>query len=253
MPHQELQLEMPDGVCTVHAYHPHGDGPWPPAIVYMDGMGMRPAVMEIAARLASGGYFVLLPDLFYRVGYTGEEGARLFASPEGIAEWKERVMPAASVENVMRDTEVLLAHLAAESRASDGAIGVTGYCMGGRLALYAAGQFGDGVAVAASYHGGGLATDAPDSPHLLAPLMTARVYVGAAIEDRGFDDAQKERLGRALSDAGVEHLIETYNARHGWVPRDTAAHDPAEAEHHWRTLFALFGRALRGTSPLRAT
>ena len=246
MPHLATHLDTPDGRLPVHVYHPEGTGPWPAAIVYIDGIGMRPAVMEIAERLASGGYYVLLPDLFWRIGYTGEEGKRMFESPNGIAEWKERVLPAASTENVMRDTEALLAFLGDEPRAKRGAVGLTGYCMGGRLSLCAAGHFGDRIAAAASYHGGGLATEAPDSPHLLAPRMKARVYVGGAIEDRGFDDAQKARLEQALTDAGVEHLIETYNARHGWVPRDTAVHDPVEAERHWRTLFGVFAKTLGG-------
>jgi carboxymethylenebutenolidase len=248
MPHSTITLDTADGRCPVHVYHPDGDGPWPAAIVYMDGIGMRPAVMEIAQRLAlEGGCFVMLPDLFYRIGFTGDDGKRMFASPDGIATWKETILPAASSENVMRDTEALLAHLDTHAMVRrDGGIGVTGYCMGGRLALHAAGHFGDRIAAAASYHGGGLATDAPDSPHRLADRMRARIYVAGAIEDRGFDDAQKARLEQALTDAGVEHLIETYNARHGWVPADTAAHDPVEAEHHWRTLLALFRYTLGG-------
>ena len=246
MPHHMLTLDTADGRCPVQVYHPDGAGPWPAAIVYMDGIGMRPAIMEIAERLATqGGYYVLLPDLFYRIGFTAEDGTRLFASPEGIAEWKENVLPAASAANAMRDTGALLAHLdAAAMVRHEGGIGITGYCMGGRLALHAAGHFGDRVAAVASYHASGLATDAPDSPHRLADRMQARVYVAGAIEDRGFDDAQKARLEQALTDAGVEHLVETYNARHGWVPRDTPAYDPVEAERHWRTLLALFGRTL---------
>lgn len=245
MYHTTQPIETRDGRCQTHVFHPDGTGPWPGAIVLMDGVGMRPALLEIAERLASGGYYVLLPDLFHRIGYTGDEGRKLFASPAGVAEWKEKVLPAASTANVMRDLEALLAFLDAQPEVRhDVGFGVTGYCMGGRLALYAAGEFGDRIAAAASYHGGGLATDAPDSPHRLAPRITARVYVAGAIEDRGFDDAQKARLEQALADAGVDHVVETYNARHGWVPADTAVHDPVEAEHHWRTLFALFGEAL---------
>jgi carboxymethylenebutenolidase len=103
------------------------------------------------------------------------------------------------------------------------------------------------VAAAASYHGGGLATDAPDSPHLLAPRIKARVYVGGAIEDRGFDDTQKQRLEDALTQAGVAHTVETYNAKHGWVPTDTPVHDPVAAEKHWQTLFDLFDGALKSS------
>jgi carboxymethylenebutenolidase len=117
--------------------------------------------------------------------------------------------------------------------------------MGGRLSIATAGHFPDRVAAAASYHGGQLATDAPDSPHRLAPVMQARVYVAGAIEDRGFDDAQKQRLEEALTAAHVDHRVETYNARHGWVPSDTPAHDPAAAERHWQTLFDLFAGTLR--------
>jgi carboxymethylenebutenolidase len=123
-------------------------------------------------------------------------------------------------------------------------IGIVGYCMGGRLALYAAGHFGDRITAAASYHGGRMATDAPDSPHRLASRMTARIYIGGAIEDPTFDDAQKARLAQALTEAGVDHTIETYNARHGWVPRDTPVHDEAATAKHWETLLALFSDTL---------
>jgi carboxymethylenebutenolidase len=169
---------------------------------------------------------------------------KMFTDPAVRADWMARVLPAASAANIMRDTEVFLAHFDAEPNVKHGRIGITGYCMGGRLSLYAAGHFGDRIAAAASYHGGGLATDAPDSPHRLAPRMTARVYVAGAIEDRGFDDAQKARLEQALTEAGVDHRIETYNARHGWVPRDTPVHDPAATERHWQTLFDLFAGTL---------
>jgi carboxymethylenebutenolidase len=210
----------------------------------MDGLGIRPALFEMAERLASGGYHVVMPDLYYRSGFTAREGAKLFSDEATRADWTERVLPTVSVENIMRDMPTLLAHLDAQPEVRPGSIGVTGYCLGGRLALAAAGHFPGRIAAAASYHGGNLATDAPDSPHRLAAEMRARVYVGGAIEDRGFDDAQKERLERALTEAGVDHEIETYDARHGWVPSDTPVHDPAATERHWETLFRLFGQTL---------
>jgi carboxymethylenebutenolidase len=101
------------------------------------------------------------------------------------------------------------------------------------------------VAVAASYHGGGLANDTPTSPHLLAPQIRAKVYVAGAIEDANFTDAMKATLERAFVEAGVDHRVETHAAHHGWVPRDTPAHDPAEAEHHWRSLIPLFDGVLK--------
>jgi len=250
MSHVELQMKTEDGVCPTHVFQPdgHGGGPWPAVIVYIDGIGMRPAMLEIAEHIAGEGYYTVMPDLFYRVGFTGRDGAVAFSTPAGIEHWKQNVLPSASPANIMRDTDAVLAYLAGQESVSNEKIGITGYCMGGRLSLYAAGHFGARVAAAASYHGGGLATDAPDSPHRLAPQMKGRVYVGGAIEDRGFDDAQKARLERALTEAGVDHTIETYNARHGWVPSDTAVHDPVATERHWETLFALF----RGTLSTRS-
>ena len=244
MPHTEVQIETADGRCPTHVYHPDGRGPWSAVIVYMDGIGIRPALMEIAERIASAGYYVLLPNVFYRVEFDGSPGMKIFTDPELRRDLMTRVMPSASNANVMRDTEALLAHLAKQREAKTDRIGVTGYCMGGRLAMYAAGHFGDRIGAAASYHGGGLATDAPDSPHRLAPQMKARVYVAGAIKDPNFDDAQKNRLEQALTEAGVDHTIETYNALHGFVPRDTPVHDEAATAKHWQTLLALFSDSL---------
>ena len=245
MPHTELQIETADGRCPTHAYHPSGSGPWPGVIMYMDGIGMRPALMEIAERIANSGYYVLLPNLFYRVEFDTSHGMKVFTDPDLRKDLMTRVMPSASPANVMRDTEVLLAHLATQREARSDRIGITGYCMGGRLAVYAAGHFGDRVAAAASYHGGGLATDAPESPHRLAPNMKARVYVAGAIKDPNFDDAQKARLEQTLTEAGVDHTIETYQALHGFVPRDTPVHDEAATAKHWETLLALFADTLK--------
>jgi carboxymethylenebutenolidase len=147
--------------------------------------------------------------------------------------------------NIMRDMKAFIRFLNSQASVREGRIGTTGYCLGGRLSLTAAGHFPDTVAAAASYHGGGLATDAPDSPHRLAPAMKARVYVAGAIEDPGFDDAQKQRLENALTAARVDHRIETYNAKHGWVPSDTPVHDPAATERHWQTLLQLFDETLK--------
>jgi len=115
---------------------------------------------------------------------------------------------------------------------------------GGTASLNAAGTYPDRIVAAASYHGGALATEAPDSPHLLAPRMKARVYVAGAIEDPSFPDDMKARLGEALTKAAVEHTIETYPARHGWVLRDTPTHDAAATERHWQTLLELLAKTL---------
>jgi carboxymethylenebutenolidase len=245
MPRTRTQIEAEDGHCPTYVVVPDGAGPWPGVIVYMDAIGMRPAMIEIAERIAGEGYYVLLPDLFYRVEFDASLGPKVFTDPAARADLMTRVIPSASAANIMRDTEAFLAHFDNEPRVRSDRIGIVGYCMGGRLALYAAGHFGERIAAAAAYHPGGVATDAPDSPHRLASRIKARVYIARAVQDPNFDDAQQARLERALTDAGVDHTIETYNARHGFVPSDMPVHDAAATERHWKTLLELFDRTLK--------
>ena len=239
----ELEITTRDGRCPSYVWRPPGHGPWPAVLVYMDGIGIRPAMLEVGERLATHGYFVLLPDLFYRSGRYAPMNARtVFTDPSERKVLMEKYLSLVTPANVMADSEAFLAWLASQSDVRTGPIGTTGYCRGGLMSLTAAGTYPDRVAVAASYHGGNLATDAPDSPHRLAPRMRARVYVAGAIEDASFTDEMKARLERALTDAGVDHLIESYPAKHGFVLRDTPSYDPAAAERHWETLLALLDR-----------
>lgn len=242
----ETAIPTRDGSCRSFVYHPAGEGPWPAVLVYMDGIGIRPAMLEIAERLAGQGYFVLLPDLFYRSGPYAPMNARtVFSVAEERKVLMEKFFAHATPANVMSDTEAFLEWMAARPEVKPGPMATTGYCLGGFMSLTAAGTFPDRIAAAASYHGGRLATEAPESPHRLAPRMNARVYVAGAIEDSSFTEEMKHRLEQALTAAGVDHVIETYPARHGFVPRDTPAYDPAAAERHWWTLLALVGQTLR--------
>jgi carboxymethylenebutenolidase len=215
--------------------------------MYMDAPGIRPALFDMGERLASHGYFVLLPDLFYRAGtYEPIVAREHFADPARRQAWFAKYMPTANRANVREDTAAFLDYLARQPDVVQPKIGTTGYCMGGGHSLVAAGTYPDRVAAAASYHGGNLATDEPDSPHLLASRMKAKVYVAGAVEDATFPDDMKARLEQALTKAGVDHRIETYEgARHGWVPGDTMAHQPQGAERHWQTLIALFDGVLK--------
>jgi carboxymethylenebutenolidase len=236
----QVEIRTPDGVCPSYVYRPLGDGPWPAVLVFMDGIGIRDAMLEVGERLATYGYFVLLPDLFYRSGPYAPMNARtVFTDPEQRKVLMEKYFALATLPNLMRDTRAFLEYLSAQPDVKRGGIGTTGYCMGGRASLAAAGTYPDQIVAAASYHGGRLATDDPESPHLLAPRMKARIYVAGAIEDSSFPDDMKARLEAALSAAQVDHVIETYPARHGWVLRDTPVHDPVSAERHWQTLVAL--------------
>ena len=238
---ETVQVRTDAGMCPLHISTPANGENLPAIIMFMDAYGIRPAMFELSEKLASAGYCVALPDLYYRIGWSAKDAEGLFEIPEKREFFMKSVMPTISADKVMSDMPAWISALHARDDVRPGGIGMTGYCLGGRLSLTAAGAHPDDVVAAASYHGGGLATDAPDSPHKLAPRMKAKVYVAGAIEDRGFDDAQKQRLEDALTAAHVSHTIETYNARHGWVPSDTPVHDEAATERHWRTTFELFG------------
>lgn len=239
-----ITIKTKDGDCPAQVYRPAGTGPWPAVLMYMDGIGIRPTMLELGERLATYGYFVLLPDLYYRSGPYEPMGAEIFADPEKRKLLFSKFMSLATPENIMSDTRAFIDYFATQQDVKSGKIGTTGYCLGGFMSLTAAGTYPESVVAAASYHGGRLATDAPDSPHLLASKMTARVYVAGAIEDESFTDEMKARLDAALTAAGVDHKIETYPAKHGWVMRDLPVYDQASAERHWQTMLALFDAKL---------
>jgi carboxymethylenebutenolidase len=231
-----IEITTDDGVCPTYVF---GDAAAPNVLMYMDGIGMRPALHAIAERIAGAGFWVMLPDLFYRIGpYTAPEPAKLFGDPEVRAAWMQRLRATMNTASTMRDTRAFLAHMPAAK------VGTTGYCMGGRFSLTAAGTYPDRIVAAAAYHPGNLANDAPDSPHLLASHIKARVYVAAASDDPSFPDEQIQRLATALGAAHVDHAIETYPAKHGWVPSDTPVHDAAQADRHYQTLTQLLRGAL---------
>jgi len=240
-----VEIETRDGKCPSYVFRPAGAGPWPAVLVFMDGLGIRPAMLEVGERLATNGYFVLLPDLFYRAGpYEPMDARAVFSDPEKRKALREKLSVHVKVPDIMSDTRAFLDYLAAQPDVKPGGIGTTGYCMGGALSLTAAGTYPDRIVATASFHGAGLATDAPDSPHLLAPKIRSRVYVAGAIEDATFPDEMKARLEDALTKAGVDHTIETYPARHGWVLRDTPTYDAAAADRHWRSLLGLLDARL---------
>ena len=237
----KVEIKTADGICPSYVYRPEGRGPWPAVLVFMDGLGIRPAMLEVGERLATAGYFVLLPDLYYRSGpYEPMDPHTVFTDSAKRQVLMERFFALATPANIMLDTRAFLDYIAAQPDVRPRGVGTTGYCMGGLMSLTAAGTYPDRIVAAASYHGGQLATDAPDSPHRLAPAIKARVYVAGAVEDRSFPDDMKARLEDALTSAGVNHTIETYQAKHGWVFRDTPVYDAAAAERHWQTLLALF-------------
>jgi len=239
-----VYIDTSDGRCAASVFRPDGSsGPWPAVIFYMDGLGIREGLFQMAERIASHGYYVFLPDMFYRSGpYTPDLST--FLDPEKRKVWVEKYILPVTIERVTKDTAAFLDFLAAQPDVKQPRVGTTGYCLGGMCSIAAAGHFPERIAAAASYHGARLATDAPDSPHLLASRIKARVYVMAASND---PVDQTKRLEESLKQAGVQHTVETEEkALHGFVPPDSPLHDKEAAERHWKTLLNLFDSTLRG-------
>jgi len=212
-------------------------------IFFMDGFGIRPAMWEMGQRLADGGYMVLLPDLYYRAGcYLPMLPAQVVADPN-FREKLMRFITSLDRDRKVSDAGAFIEFLVSRTDVKGDRFGATGYCVGGNVALTAAGAFPGRFAAAASFHGGGLATGQPDSPHLFVKNITGRVYVAGAIEDAHFTEEQKNLLEHALIEADVEHFVETYPARHGFAVPDSPAFDPTCAERHWKALFTLLDEA----------
>lgn len=244
--HETVIIRTRDGECPTHVFTPDGEGRWPGAILYMDAFSIRPTLLAMAQRLADAGYVVLLPDLYYRAGpYEPIEPAKAFASGDVMGAIGH-LFQTTGPRQAAADTEAFLTYLDTRHDVAGTKIGVTGYCMGGGMALAAAGTYPDRIGAAASFHGGGLATDDPASPHLFAPTTRARVYVAAAVEDPFYTEAMNERLTKAFDEAGVDYRAEFYEgALHGWTMDDFPIYNEAAAERHWRELIALFDAALK--------
>ena len=240
-----VDLRTADGVMDTYLFHPPGSGPWPAVVMYMDAMAVRPELKAMAERLAANGYVAVLPNLFYRSGPQAPVDPAAFTKPGPERDRVFGLIGSLDGPKVMSDTKAVLDHLAAQDSVT-GTVGTVGYCMGGGYALLAAGTFPDRVAAAASFHGGALATNRPDSPHLVAPQMRAKVYVGVAGIDPMFSDEQRETIRKALEDAKVDYTLEVYpEVRHGFTVTGHPVYDAAGSERHWQVLQRLFMEALK--------
>ena len=241
----KIDIETDDGVVPCHAYHPPSAGSWPAVIYYMDGMGIRPTLLGSAEKLALLGYYVLVPDLYYRGGdYPPFDHATLQDDPEEQSRIMELVKLVTN-EAIMRDTAVFLDFLGRQPEVRGTQVAVVGYCMGGPLALYAAGTFPDRVTAAASIHGANLATDKPDSPHLLAGKMRAQLYLGVAEFDPYIIPGETERIDAALREAGANYAMEMYTGcHHGFALVGAHGFDSAADDRHRQRLLDLFAANL---------
>jgi carboxymethylenebutenolidase len=238
-------VTTPDGTCPVTFATPDGQGPWPAVVMYPDAGGKRLVFSQMAQKLADFGYAVLVPDIYYRSGdWAPFDLNTAFSNPEE----RNRLMTMMgeiTPDKMASDAAAFFDYLAARPEVKGSAFGTTGYCMGGRTSLVVAGRVPDRVAAAMSFHGGGLATDDPGSPHLLADQMRAAVYVAGAENDASFTPEAAERLDKALTAAGVEHTIETYPAAHGFAVADhSGVYNPAAAHRHWDAMQSFYSTHL---------
>ncbi|MFF5483130.1 dienelactone hydrolase family protein [Streptomyces sp. NPDC012935] len=242
----DVDVATEDGAADAYLAHP-GDGlPRPGVLLYQDAFGLRPQLRSMADRLAGAGYAVLVPNVFYRHGRSPVFDLPEFIDPAtrpGLFDSIGPVMQSLTPELAMRDAGAYLRWMAERPEFTEGPVALTGYCMGARLALRTAGAYPERVAAAAGFHGGQLATDAPDSPHLAAEHVTAELYFGHADADHSMPPEQMERLAAALDEAGVRHRYEVYEgAHHGYTQADTAAYDKSADERHWAALLDLLRR-----------
>ncbi|HWS36688.1 MAG TPA: dienelactone hydrolase family protein [Actinoplanes sp.] len=248
MPQIDVEVPAADGVAEAFLVTPEGPGPFPPVLIFMDAFGLRPRLREMAERIAGHGFAVLVPNLFYR-----SASGRIVA-PEELADEEKRgaafgrIMPMIqqlTADRIGADATAYLDFLTGRAEVADVPAGIVGYCMGGRNALVAASVLPNRFAAVASFHAGGVVTDAPDSPHLGVPAITAEVYLGHADNDGSMTAENIAALEVTLAEAGVEYTSELYEgAPHGFTMTDTSMYHEASEKRHWEVLIPLLERKL---------
>ncbi len=237
----DVSVTTPDGSADCYFVHP-ASGTAPGVLIWPDIFGLRPAFRQMGKRLAESGYAVLVVNPFYRVkkAPTAEDGA---ATPI------QQVVPLAQGLNEttnFTDAKAFISWLDGQSSvAKNRKVGTQGYCMGGPLAFRTAAAVPDRVGAVASFHGGGLVTDAPNSPHLEAAKSKAQFLVAIAESDDKRAPTQKDAMKETFAKAKLPAEIEVYaGTAHGWCPPDSKVYNEASAEKAWSRLLALYGKAL---------
>jgi carboxymethylenebutenolidase len=248
----DVEIHTPDGTCDAAFIHPKS-GSHPGVLVWPDAFGLRPALRDIGKRLAASGYSVLVPNPFYRVSkapFTNASGFN-FQNPDDMAKLRPLMASVGAAGNAEKDAFAYVAFLDAQKQVNKSKkIGTQGYCMGGPLVVRTAAALPDRIGAGASFHGGGLVTANPDSPHLLAPKIKARMYFGVASNDDARQPDAKDKLKEAFAAAHVPAEIEVYSGLHGWcipdMPTQNGApiHNKSDAERAWGKLLALYQSAL---------
>ncbi len=244
MTSSHVDIPTADGTADAYLSRPDGEVR-PPAVLFLfDAFGLRKQIEDMADRIAERGYVVLAPNLFYRAGRAPLFEMPDLSDPDTRASFFQQVRPlmdALTPERLAADGDAYLGFLEKEA---PGPVALTGYCMGARVGWRIATAHPDRVTALAGFHGGGLVTDDPDSPHLSASQLSAELYFGFADNDQSMDADMIARLERTLDEVGVRYRSEVYEgAAHGYTMADTAAYDEKAAERHFTELFALLERA----------
>lgn len=241
-----VEIKTKDGVCTTFIVHPDREGPHPAILFYMDAPAIREELRDMARRLASAGYYVMLPNMYYRSGVM-ELGTMDLSSGSTWLTRMFELMHALNIPLVMDDTAAWVGYIDADPAARPGKIGTFGYCMSGQYAINAAAQYPDKVAAAASVYGVSLVTDAEDSPHLAARKAKGELYFACAERDAYAPIEMVRELDADLRANKINAEVELYpDADHGFAFPERPAFHKVSAERHWARLHALFARNLPG-------
>ena len=239
---QHLDLPSADGAINTFVVFPEEGGPFPVVLFLMDAPGKREELHDMARRIAAVGYFVVLPNLYYR---RSRDFVLQDRTEPAMAEMFT-LMATLNAATTTVDTRALLQYVDAQPQADNGRIGAVGYCMSGPIVMWAAAAFPDRLRCIASIHGANMATAAPDSPHRVVPQLRCEAYFACAEFDKWAPAADIEQLQTALTAASTPHRVEWYpGVEHGFVFPQRAVYDRPAAERHWERLFALFDRTLR--------
>src|SRR6266550_4345018 len=249
----DVTIKTSDGTCDAAFIHPQ-TGSHPGVLIWTDAFGLRPAMRDIGKRIAAEGYSVLIPNPFYRIAKApvfDSASSFNFQNEADMAKLRPLMASVSAPGVAEKDAVAYIAFLDAQSQINKAKkIGTQGYCMGGPLVVKTAAALPDRIGAGASFHGGGLVTDKPDSPHLLAPKIKARMYFGIASNDDQRQPDAKDKLKEAFAAAKVAAEIEVYPAKHGWcvpdMPVDNGVpiYSRPEAEKAWSKLVALYKAAL---------
>ena len=238
-----LDIATADGAMNSFIVHPEEGGPFPVVLFYMDASGKREELHDMARRIAAVGYCVVLPNLYYR----RTRDFRLLERTEPALAEMFGLMATLDAGTTACDTRAMLRFVDALPQADATRIGAVGYCMSGPFVVWAAAAFPERFRCIASIHGANMATDAPDSPHRVAPRLRCESYFACAEIDRWAPPADIRQLQSGLQAAAVPHRVEWYpGVEHGFVfPQRAGIYNQAAAERHWERLFSLFERRLR--------